>query len=883
MQPPSWNRPNKQIYFFAAILLLVGAGDVLLSPHSLLSAAYVPHRVCYLAKPWLVWTNVWMDSLIATAYASIFVSLLWLVDQLRRLPDFRPHQWIFLAFGTFIAACGTTHVMEVVTIWWPYYPLSAALKVVCAAVSVPTAILFALTLPRLRTTVAQLLQNMQKVERQRQAVEEKLRQAEERLRLALVAANGIGIWEWDVAKDLLYADATSALFYGVDEARAAQGAPLLEYTRNLHPDDLPGVTRAITAAVEEHAPYLLEYRLMLPGGKCRWVEARGQCRYSEAGVALRFSGVAVDISDRKAAEAELEEMLLQRMEAVQALTASKKLADEKQAAAAAVLAQANQRFRLLVEGVSDHALLTVDAEGMVTSWNLGAENLLGYVESEIVGRNFSCLFTPEDVEGGVPLRQIAVARITGRSEDEGWRVRGDGERFWANVSKTAFFEAGSHARGYAVLIQDTSERRKVAAVLERTREERTLLQEKFLSHVSHELRTPLTAIYFFTSNVADGIFGALQPQQVEQLELALDNIRQLKQMVSDLLDITRVQSTKLTVEPQHVDPATLITEARSTCLKDAREKRIHLVHSLVLRDSRAGRELERVVPAPTPAAYQAAYQAGTTLEAFPQNLPAIWGDPARVKQILINLVENAIKFTPEGGRVTIEARIRPEEPGFLCFLVTDTGCGIAAGDLSIIFDRLAQVGDHAEVSRSGLGLGLFIASELVASHGGRIWVESRLGVGSTFYFTLPVFSVARLCADILTPHNLAQGCVTLIAVDLVEVGDSKRSEVLPELHRLLTRCLHPSQDVLLPWMGSHSPTMTFFILACTGQRGFSVMDSRFRTELKALSGMDQLQPRISSTTVLIPPGLQAGQRVEEVTHCFERWIAAHLLGQEIVQ
>ena len=499
---------------------------------------------------------------------------------------------------------------------------------------------------------------------------------------------------------------------------------------------------------------------------------------------------------------------------------------------------------LLVEGVSDHALFTIDPKGMVTSWNRGAERLLGHHEDEIVGRSFACTFSLEEIESGVPENQLEKARELGRAEHDGWHVRANGERFWANVSKTAFLEESGAISGFAVIMQDTTERKKVATNLEEARLERTRLQEKFLSHVSHELRTPLTAIYFFASNVADGVFGELLPEQREHLGFALENVTQLKEMVSDLLDITRVDSNKLAVEPQHGTPARLMSEVRTTCLKDAQEKQIRL---LVEEE---------------------------------QDLPAIWADPARVRQILTNLIENAIKFTPTRGTIRVRAQQSVDDPGFLRFSVSDTGCGIAPAHLQLVFTRLAQVSENTDASRSGLGLGLFIASELVGQHGGRIWVESELGKGSTFFFTLPVFSLARLCAHVLTPRNLALGCATLIAVDLVASEGTMRSELLPEVQKVLSRCVHPGQDVLLPWMGDMAPVMTFFIVACTDNKGFSVIASRIGMELKGFGEAAELRPQISSTTVLISPGLSGDKQVEDITERFELLIDAHLQGQE---
>jgi signal transduction histidine kinase len=125
---------------------------------ALLSPNYLPHRFCYLQQPWLVWTNVTADGLIAVSYAAIFISLFWIAGKLRSLQDLRSYLWILIAFGTFIVACGATHLMELITVWWPIYPAAAAVKVVCAAASVPTAILFAKATPMLAASIRQFLE-----------------------------------------------------------------------------------------------------------------------------------------------------------------------------------------------------------------------------------------------------------------------------------------------------------------------------------------------------------------------------------------------------------------------------------------------------------------------------------------------------------------------------------------------------------------------------------------------------------------------------------------------------------------------------------------------------------------------------------------------------
>ena len=507
------------------------------------------------------------------------------------------------------------------------------------------------------------------------------------------------------------------------------------------------------------------------------------------------------------------------------------------------LAESNRRFRLLVEGVRDHALFTIDPSGGITSWNGGAERLLGYVESEIVGKNFSCIFTLEDVQNSVPEKQLFKALQSGRAEDEGWRVPGNRKQFWANVNITALLEDAGPVRGFAVIMQDVTERRTIAIVLEEARQDRSRLQENFFSHVSHELRTPLTAIYFFTSNVLDGLIGDLTPEQHEHLTFALNNVKQLKNMVSDLLDITRVDTNKLNLSPQPASLVKLIAEVLNTCRTNAASKNISL----------------RSDVAP--------------------GLPFVWADPARVRQIFINLIDNGIKFTQERGTITVKARHFAEHAGFMCLSVSDTGCGISQENRETIFDRLAQVKSSAEGSRSGLGLGLFIARALVLRHGGRIWVESRLGHGSTFYFTLPVFSLTKLCSHIFTAPNLEAGLVTLIAVDVVVVEGAVHADILLELRRVLERCIHAGQDVLLPSISDATPVETFFIVACTGSSGFAVMASRIGRELRNFDSASKLKPVISSTTLLLAPGQPWAEQISEVTARIERLIQGYLLGR----
>ena len=379
-------------------------------------------------------------------------------------------------------------------------------------------------------------------------------------------------------------------------------------------------------------------------------------------------------------------------------------------------------------------------------------------------------------------------------------------------------------------------------VLKESHDERARLQEKFLSHVSHELRTPLTAIYFFTTNVLDGVLGELNSDQREHLKLALGNIDQLKDMVSDLLDVSRAKAHKLTLEFQHASPAGLVAEALNTCTNNAAVKGISLVSAV------------------TP------------------GLPFVWADPARVRQILINLIDNGIKFTAAGGTVTVGSRPFLEDDEFLCLWVSDTGCGINQADLEMVFDRLAQIKSPIEASRSGLGLGLFIARDLVSRHKGRIWVESQLGQGSTFYFTLPVFSLTKLLAPVFTAHNLVSGLVTFIAVDLAAVEGADQADFLPEIRGILERCIHTGLDILLPEMSEAEPGKTFFIVACTGADGSAVIKERIARELSGFDDASRLKPVISSTTLAVAPSLSRKEQIIQLAAQIKHLIQQHLQG-----
>jgi signal transduction histidine kinase len=284
---------------------------------------------------------------------------------------------------------------------------------------------------------------------------------------------------------------------------------------------------------------------------------------------------------------------------------------------------------------------------------------------------------------------------------------------------------------YGYLADQVKREKSRSSDLEQSRRQQLLTKDQFFSNVSHELRTPLTAVYQFVSIVLDGLAGKVTPEQKEYLEIALRNVRQLQAMVGDLLEAARAESGKLAIHPRGVALSLSVEETLGTFSANARQRGIQLRQNL------------------------------------PGDLPLLYVDPRRLKQILTNLVDNGLKFTPKDGNVTVRAEVFGEERDFIHVSVTDTGCGIAPKDAERIFDRLYQVENSSDSNRNGLGLGLHITKELVVRHGGRIWAEGQLGEGAAFHFTMPVFSLKRLLQSLLDADGQPISSLSLVAVELL--------------------------------------------------------------------------------------------------------------------
>lgn len=373
------------------------------------------------------------------------------------------------------------------------------------------------------------------------------------------------------------------------------------------------------------------------------------------------------------------------------------------------------------------------------------------------------------------------------------------------------------------------ERQGLLRSLEMSRKQQLEFKNQFLSHVSHELRTPLTCIHQYVTILLDGLAGDMTIEQRSHLNTILKSVNQLGAMVRDLLEAARAESGKIKLELRCVSIEDLIRNAVAMMQATASQK---------------GVGLEVGVEA---------------------TIPFVHGDPDRILEVLINLIENAIKFTPADGAVTVQSCRVPTDPDFISVSVSDTGSGITPEARSLIFERLYQDPNAADNNRKGLGLGLFIAKELVTLHGGRIWVASDGASGSTFSFTLPLYSLPKLLSPVITHENQLRTAIVLVALDLRSRFKPPRGnwkEVCKQSRELLERCVYLDKDLVLPLMASTGPEQTLFVVASTDLERVPIMMARIRGQMEKLEDL-KAQGTFEISAAEVPVGDLAGKPLEQ--------------------
>ena len=373
------------------------------------------------------------------------------------------------------------------------------------------------------------------------------------------------------------------------------------------------------------------------------------------------------------------------------------------------------------------------------------------------------------------------------------------------------------------------ERQGLLHSLDIARKQQLEFKNRFLSHVSHELRTPLTCIHQYVTLILDGLSGPITPEQMDHLKIVLKSVNQLHAMIRDLLEATRADSGKLRIEPRCIDIGELMRQAIAMMKPSADEKHIALE------------------------------------VAADQSVPLLYADPDRALEIFINLIDNAIKFTPPEGSVLVKASRVETDPTSVYLSVSDTGRGIPQDSLPQVFERLYQDPDAVDGNRSGLGLGLFIAKEIVTLHGGRMWVASEPGNGSTFSFTLPLYSLSKLLLPVITYQGQLRKELVLLRVELTPLSKFPRGawrETCQQCLEALRRCIFVDKDLVLPPTGSSNPIETFFVVASTDMQKVTILMDRIRDQvgrlpqLKANGTMRVVAEMIPATPAVDPRTLE---------------------------
>jgi PAS domain S-box-containing protein len=408
------------------------------------------------------------------------------------------------------------------------------------------------------------------------------------------------------------------------------------------------------------------------------------------------------------------------------------------------LRASEEQFRRLVESVDEYAIYMLDPQGNVATWNSGAQNIKQYKASEIIGKNFACFYTAQDVAARKPEQNLQDTRRKGHVRDQGLRVRKDGTTFHADVFLSVLRDEAGVLRGYSKVTRDVTDqlRHREMEAAKIAAEKANQAKDDFLATLSHELRTPLTPALAAASLLSHNS-GRIPAEFKPELDTIRRNVQLEARLIDDLLDLTRVTRGKMELRFERVDSHEVVREAFAIAQPDSEQKQLRVTLELEAKEHE------------------------------------IWADRIRIQQVFWNLINNAVKFTPPNESIRI--RTSNDEAGHLILEVIDTGIGIDAAYQGALFEPFDQ-GDRA-VSRQfgGLGLGLAISRQLVSLHAGGLEVESAgRSQGATFRVTLDLADKnARVEKAAATGPQAEFKSLRILLVE--DHGDTRRT-----LSRLLT-------------------------------------------------------------------------------------------------
>ncbi|BCL37935.1 response regulator [Nostoc sp. MS1] len=529
-----------------------------------------------------------------------------------------------------------------------------------------------------------------------QLAEAALRESEERLSLTLEAVN-LGIWDWNLVTNKIIWSEGHARLFGI-EPEEFDGS-YQAFQGFTHPEDRGDLEQVINYARQHKTDYNHEFRIIWPDGSIHWIEGTGKLYYNDTGEAVRMLGIVRDITSRKQIEATLQkvnnELELRVAErTAELVNVNRQLhsqLDQRRQIEEALRISQVRLARIL--DIADDAIISIDGTQRITLFNQGAEKIFGYSAEEIIGQRLDTLIPQRFAQAhrqhvGEFGQAPSLARRMGERR-EIFGCRKDGTEFPAEASISKF--KLDQEIFYTVILRDVTERKQIER-----------MKDEFVSVVSHELRTPLTSIHGSLGMLTSGLLPADSEQGKRLLQIATDSTERLVRLINDILDIERIESGRVKME-------------RETCdLTDLIESAVSIMQPL-------------------------ANKAGVQLSISSPSIQ-LWVDPDRIVQTLTNLLSNAIKFSTPEKTVWLVAQQYGDE---LLLTVRDNGRGIPTDKLDSIFERFQQVDSSDSRNHDGTGLGLAICQSIVQQHGGRIWAESILGEGSTFYLTLPILPIPQ--------------------------------------------------------------------------------------------------------------------------------------------
>jgi PAS domain S-box-containing protein len=464
--------------------------------------------------------------------------------------------------------------------------------------------------------------------------------------------------------------------------------PSLWY-RQLHPEDKQKWSHEAARMLACGEPLSSTYRVMGRDGRIVWLQCEAKLVRDESGKPSFIHGIALDVTAVRKAQANLQitddaintpARELERDETqLTEQTAEHEAAEQN-------LRQSEERFRLLVEGVTDYAIFMLDPQGYVVSWNRGAERIKGYRAEEIIGQHFSRFYSEEDVHRGVPTTMLERARSRGRYEAEGWRLRKDGSKFWANVLITALTDTRGELQGFAKVTRDMTEYKIIQDKLRES--ERLAGMGATAAVFAHEIGNPLNAISTSLQLLQHQLAKQTHENWIdENLTTVLQEIFRLGTLLADFRSLAR---------PPHLDlsPVNLAQlTAELLALNEADYAQRHII-------------LEKD---------------------FPPDLPVVTADAGRLKQALLNLCKNAVEAMLDGGTLAIRGR----RAGTRILLeISDTGVGIPKDfDVFELFKTTKE---------NGTGLGLAVVRQIISAHNGTISYRSEPGHETSFTISLPI-------------------------------------------------------------------------------------------------------------------------------------------------